>query len=93
MSCRLNPASPGPSAQMMLRVTERGVKRESALILVVVKERMDEIVGMAGTRSVARLKMERRPKDAKVNEDEDKAAKRNRIIGQKRMKRKSRKGN
>ncbi|OQE36056.1 hypothetical protein PENCOP_c012G05587 [Penicillium coprophilum] len=32
-------------------------------------------------------------KDEKVNEDEDKAAKRNRIIGQKRMKRKSRKGN
>ncbi|KGO75121.1 Nucleotide-binding, alpha-beta plait [Penicillium italicum] len=33
------------------------------------------------------------PKDEKANEDEDKAAKRNRIIGQKRMKRKSRKGN
>lgn len=34
------------------------------------------------------------PKDEKVtNEEEDKAAKRNRIIGQKRMKRKSRKGN
>ncbi|KAJ5502072.1 RNA recognition motif domain eukaryote [Penicillium fimorum] len=32
-------------------------------------------------------------KDEKVNEDEDKAAKRNRIIGQKRMKRKFRKGN
>ncbi|KAJ5193676.1 RNA recognition motif domain eukaryote [Penicillium cf. griseofulvum] len=32
-------------------------------------------------------------KDEKVNEEEDKAAKRNRIIGQKRMKRKSRKGN
>ncbi|CAI7634116.1 unnamed protein product [Penicillium crustosum] len=33
------------------------------------------------------------PRDEKVKEDEDKAAKRNRIIGQKRMKRKSRKGN
>ncbi|KXG52299.1 RNA recognition motif domain, eukaryote [Penicillium griseofulvum] len=32
-------------------------------------------------------------KSEKVNEEEDKAAKRNRIIGQKRMKRKSRKGN
>ncbi|KAJ5810957.1 RNA recognition motif domain eukaryote [Penicillium robsamsonii] len=32
-------------------------------------------------------------KDEKVTEEEDKAAKRNRIIGQKRMKRKSRKGN
>jgi nucleolar protein 4 len=32
-------------------------------------------------------------KTEKVNEEEDKAAKRNRIIGQKRMKRKSRKGN
>ncbi|CAI7641502.1 unnamed protein product [Penicillium glandicola] len=32
-------------------------------------------------------------KDEKSNEEEDKAAKRNRIIGQKRMKRKSRKGN